>query len=316
MSSNNDIKEYINNINIRFNNTYNDETFNELLIDIDLDLQSKKLFIRRISEILIKNRKKCKLYNIILNILRFILQIFSAVLTFTLSINSLTTIPYLNYINLAILFILTLTTNIYFQSKLGEKYITIKKSYNKVVKEMWAYMSLSGSYSGKTHQENLHIFFNIIDKVIEQENNSVININKEIDQGVGSVGGRGSGSNNNMPKMRLGSKNDNTNNTDNTDNTDTTDKNNNNNSNNIGNSNNSIPLNVDVHLDMTNNLGNSNKLMPLNSDEHIDMNNNLGNSNKSILVNSDVCIDMTNNDDNISASVPCDVPLSVPNILV
>jgi hypothetical protein len=313
MSGNNDIKEYINNINIRFNNTYNDETFNELLIDIDLDLQSKKLFIRRISEILIKNRKKCKLYNIILNTLRYILQIFSAVLTFTLSINSLTTIPYLNYINLAILFILTLTTNIYFQSKLGEKYITIKKSYNKVVKEMWAYMSLSGSYSGKTHQENLHTFFNIIDKVIEQENNSVININKEIDQGVRNSGGSGS---NNMPKMRLGSKNDNTdstNNTNNTNNTDTADKNN---SNNIGNSNNSIPLNVDVHLDMTNNLGNSNKLIPLNSDENIDMNDNLGNSDKLIPLNNDVCIDMTNNDDNISASGPCDVPLSAPNILV
>jgi len=299
MSGNNDIKEYINNINIRFNNTYNDETFNELLIDIDLDLQSKKLFIRRISEILIKNRKKCKLYNIILNTLRYILQIFSAVLTFTLSINSLTTIPYLNYINLAILFILTLTTNIYFQSKLGEKYITIKKSYNKVVKEMWAYMSLSGSYSGKTHQENLHTFFNIIDKVIEQENNSVININKEIDQGVINSGGSRS---NNMPKMRLGSKNDNTDSTNNTNNTDTADKNN------IGNSNNSIPLNVDVHLDMTNNLG--------NSDEHIDMNDNLGNSNKLMPLNNDVCIDMTNNDDNISASGPCDVPLSAPNILV
>lgn len=206
---NNDMKEYINRINTHFNNDYNDETFNELVMDIDLDDQNKKLFIRRITEILIKNGKKCKMYNTVLNTLRYILQIFSAVLTFTLSINSLTTISFLNYINLAILFILTLTTNIYFQSKLGEKYITIKKSYNKVVKEMWAYISLSGSYSGKSHQENLNTFFNNIDKIIEQENNTVINIDREIDRSISTGSGSGSGNNNNIPKMKLGSKNDN-----------------------------------------------------------------------------------------------------------
>lgn len=202
---NQNIREYINRVNINFSNNNNDETFNELVMNIDLDDNNKKIFIRRISEILINNGKKCKIYNAVLTTLRFILQIFSAVLTFTLSINSLTTIPYLNYINLAILFILTLTTNIYFQSKLGEKYITIKKSYNKVVKELWAYISVSGLYSGKSHQENLTLFYNTIDKIIEQENNAVINIDKEIDRTMNSGGGS---SGNNIPKMKLGSKND------------------------------------------------------------------------------------------------------------
>lgn len=200
---NQNIKEYINRINIKFSNDNNDETFNEIVMDIDLDDYNKKIFIRRVSEILINNGKKCKIYNIVLTTLRYILQIFSAVLTFTLSINSLTTIPYLNYINLAILFILTLTTNIYFQSKLGEKYITIKKSYNKMVKELWAYISLSGTYSGKTHQENLTSFYNTIDKIIEQENNMVINIDREIDRTMNSSNGS-----NNISKMKLGSKND------------------------------------------------------------------------------------------------------------
>jgi hypothetical protein len=199
------MKEYISRINMRFNNNKNDETFNEIVMSIDLDDNNKKIFIRRISEILINSKKKCKMYNIVLTTLRYILQIFSAVLTFTLSINSLTTIPYLNYINLAILFILTLTTNIYFQSKLGEKYITVKKSYNKVVKELWSYISLSGSYSGKSQQENLTLFYNTIDKIIEQENNAVINIDREIDRTMSSGGGNG---NNNIPKMKLGSKND------------------------------------------------------------------------------------------------------------
>jgi hypothetical protein len=199
------MKEYISRINTRFNNNNNDETFNEIVMDIDLDDNNKKIFIRRISEILINSKKKCKIYNIVLTTLRYILQIFSAVLTFTLSINSLTTIPYLNYINLAILFILTLTTNIYFQSKLGEKYITVKKSYNKVLKELWAYISLSGSYSGKSQQENLTLFYNTIDKIVEQENNAVINIDREIDRTMSSGGGNG---NNNIPKMKLGSKND------------------------------------------------------------------------------------------------------------
>jgi hypothetical protein len=201
---NQDMREYISRINTRFNNNNNDETFNEIVMDIDLDDNNKKIFIRRISEILINSKKKCKIYNIVLTTLRYILQIFSAVLTFTLSINSLTTIPYLNYINLAILFILTLTTNIYFQSKLGEKYITVKKSYNKVLKELWAYISLSGSYSGKSQQENLTLFYNTIDKIVEQENNAVINIDREIDRTMSS-GGNG---NNNIPKMKLGSKND------------------------------------------------------------------------------------------------------------
>jgi hypothetical protein len=200
---NQDIKEYINRINTRFNNNKNDETFNEIVMSIDLDDNNKKIFIRRISEILINSKKKCKIYNIVLTTLRYILQIFSAVLTFTLSINSLTTIPYLNYINLAILFILTLTTNIYFQSKLGEKYITVKKSYNKVVKELWAYISVSGSYSGKSQQENLTLFYNTIDKIIEQQNNTVINIDREIDRTMNSSNG-----NNNMSKIKLGSKND------------------------------------------------------------------------------------------------------------
>jgi hypothetical protein len=203
---NQDIREYINRVNINFSNNNNDETFNELVMNIDLDDNNKKIFIRRISEILINNGKKCKIYNAVLTTLRYILQIFSAVLTFTLSINSLTTIPYLNYINLAILFILTLTTNIYFQSKLGEKYITIKKSYNKVVKELWAYIALSGLYSGKSHQENLTLFYNTIDKIVEQENNAVINIDREIDRTMSS-GSSGSGGNN-IPKMKLGSKND------------------------------------------------------------------------------------------------------------
>jgi hypothetical protein len=200
---NQNIREYINKINIKFSNDNNDETFNEIFMDIDLDDYNKKIFIRRVSEILINNGKKCKIYNTVLTILRYILQIFSAILTFTLSINSLTNVPYLNYINLAILFILTLTTNIYFQSKLGEKYITIKKSYNKVLKELWAYISLSGSYSGKSHQENLTSFYNTIDKIIEQENNMVINIDREIDRTMNS----GNGSNN-ISKMKLGSKND------------------------------------------------------------------------------------------------------------
>lgn len=203
---NQNIKEYINRINIKFSNDNNDETFNEIVMDIDLDDYNKKIFIRRVSEILINNGKKCKIYNIVLTTLRYILQIFSAVLTFTLSINSLTTVPYLNYINLAILFILTLTTNIYFQSKLGEKYIAVKKSYNKVVKELWAYISLSGSYSGKSQQENLTLFYNTIDKIIEQENNAVINIDREIDRSMSS--GNGGNGNNNMLKMKLGSKND------------------------------------------------------------------------------------------------------------
>ena len=202
---NQNISEYINRVNMKFSNNNNDETFNELVMNIDLDDNNKKIFIRRVSEIIINNKKKCKIYNAVLITLRYILQIFSAVLTFTLSINSLTTIPYLNYINLAILFILTLTTNIYFQSKLGEKYITIKKSYNKVVKELWAYITVSGAYSGKSHQENLTLFYNTIDKIIEQENNAVINIDREIDRTMSSGSGNG---NNNIPKMKLGNKND------------------------------------------------------------------------------------------------------------
>ena len=88
---NQNIREYINRINNRFSNDNNDETFNEIVMDIDLDDYNKKIFIRRVSEILINNGKKCKIYNTVLTILRYILQIFSAILTFTLSINSLTT---------------------------------------------------------------------------------------------------------------------------------------------------------------------------------------------------------------------------------
>jgi hypothetical protein len=80
------IREYINRINTRFNK--NDEKFNEIVMSIDLDDNNKKTFIRRISEILINSKKKCKIYNIVLTTLRYILQIFSAILTFTLSINS------------------------------------------------------------------------------------------------------------------------------------------------------------------------------------------------------------------------------------
>jgi hypothetical protein len=108
------------------------------------------------------------------------MQIFSIIISFTMSVSTFSNNSPLSYVNLILLFILTLSTNIFFQSKIGEKYITYKKAYFKINNELWSYIMLINNYNGKTHQETINLFFTNLETIYSKEFMEILDLNKKI----------------------------------------------------------------------------------------------------------------------------------------
>ena len=196
MQTNNSVKQ--DNINTKnkkinsFNSLYNkinsemyDKNLTLIVEELDLNKFEKSIFTTRINEMLSSNIKKINKYKLYTKILRFIMQIFSIILTFTLSISSFIGEAYMSYLNLILLFILTVATNIFFQSKIGEKYLTYKRAYIKINHELWSYIMLINEYEYGDHKNNLNLFLSNVEKLyntefmeildmIKQSNNSIL----------------------------------------------------------------------------------------------------------------------------------------------
>ncbi len=80
---------------------------------------------------------------------------------------------------------LTISTNIFFQSKIGEKYLTYKRAYIKINHEVWSYIMLINDYELDDHKNNLNLFLSNVEKLyntefmeildmIKQSNNSIL----------------------------------------------------------------------------------------------------------------------------------------------
>jgi len=162
-----------------------DKNLSLMVNELNLNEFEKSLFITRINEMLSTNIKKINKYKFYTKILRFIMQIFSIILTFTLSISSFIGQPFINYLNLILLFMLTVSTNIFFQSKIGEKYLTYKRAYIKINHEVWSYIMLINDYELDDHKNNLNLFLSNVEKLyntefmeildmIKQSNNSIL----------------------------------------------------------------------------------------------------------------------------------------------
>jgi hypothetical protein len=163
----------------------NDKNLSLIVSELDLNEFEKIIFLTRINEMLTSNISKINKYKFYTKILRFIMQIFSIILTFTLSISSFIGESYINYLNLILLFILTVATNIFFQSKIGEKYLTYKRAYIKINHELWSYIMLINDYEYGDHKNNLNLFLSNVEKLyntefmeildmIKQSNNSIL----------------------------------------------------------------------------------------------------------------------------------------------
>jgi hypothetical protein len=174
------------------NNLYNinnskmyDKNLSLIVSELDLNEFEKSIFFTRINEMLTSNINKINKYKFYTKILRFIMQIFSIILTFTLSISSFIGESFINYLNLILLFMLTVATNIFFQSKIGEKYLTYKRAYIKINHELWSYIMLINDYDYGDHKSNLNLFLSNVEKLyntefmeildmIKQSNNSIL----------------------------------------------------------------------------------------------------------------------------------------------
>jgi hypothetical protein len=176
----------------KLNNLYNkiklemhDKNLSIIVNELNLSEFEKSIFYSRINEMLTTNINKINKYKFYTKVLRFIMQIFSIILTFTLSISSFIGQPFINYLNLILLFILTVSTNIFFQCKIGEKYLTYKKAYIKINHELWSYIMLINDYEYDDHKNNLNLFLSNVEKLyntefmeildmIKQSNNSIL----------------------------------------------------------------------------------------------------------------------------------------------
>jgi hypothetical protein len=175
----------LNSLYNKINSEMHDKNLSLIVQELDLSEFEKSIFITRINEMLSSNANKINKYKLYTKILRFIMQIFSIILTFTLSISSFIGEPFINYLNLILLFILTVSTNIFFQSKIGEKYLTYKRAYIKINHELWSYIMLINEYEYDDHKNNLNLFLSNVEKLyntefmeildmIKQSNNSIL----------------------------------------------------------------------------------------------------------------------------------------------
>jgi hypothetical protein len=169
----------------KVNNEMHDKNLSSIIEELDLNEFDKSIFYTRINEMLSTNIKKINKYKFYTKILRFVMQIFSIILTFTLSISSFIGESFMSYLNLILLFILTVATNIFFQSKIGEKYLTYKRAYIKINHELWSYIMLINDYDYGDHKSNLNLFLFNVEKLyntefmeildmIKQSNNSIL----------------------------------------------------------------------------------------------------------------------------------------------
>ena len=169
------------------NNNYEmcDKNLSLIVSELDLNDFDKSIFLTRINEMLSSNIKKINKYKFYTKILRFIMQIFSIILTFTLSISSFIGQSFMSYLNLILLFVLTVATNIFFQGKIGEKYLTYKRAYIKINHELWSYIMLINDYEYGNHKTNFNLFLSNVEKLyntefmeildmIKQSNNSIL----------------------------------------------------------------------------------------------------------------------------------------------
>ena len=179
-----DLHSFIKLVNSFYNVNKLDESLYHIIDKLVLSEDDKKILIRRLVEILTINSKKISMYKVYYKILRLIMQIFSIIISFTMSVSTFSNNSPLSYVNLILLFILTLSTNIFFQSKIGEKYITYKKAYFKINNELWSYIMLINNYNGKTHQETINLFFTNLETIYSKEFMEILDLNKKIIQSV------------------------------------------------------------------------------------------------------------------------------------
>jgi len=161
-----------------------DKNLNAIIKELILTDFEKSIFYIRINEMLSNNLNKINKYKFYCKILRFIMQIFSIVLTFTLSISSFITNPFISYINLLLLFILTVSTNIFFQSKIGDKYLIYKKAYIKINHELWSYVMLINDYKYGDHKNNLNLFLSNVEKLYNTEFNEILDMIKQTNNSI------------------------------------------------------------------------------------------------------------------------------------
>jgi hypothetical protein len=169
----------LNSLYTKINSEMCDKNISLIVSELNLTEFDKSIFITRINEMLSTNINKINKYKFYSKVLRFIMQIFSIILTFTLSISSFTGEPYMNYLNLILLFILTVATNIFFQSKIGEKYLTYKKAYIKINHELWSYIMLINEYEDGDHKNNLNLFLSNVEKLYNTEFMEILDMIKQ-----------------------------------------------------------------------------------------------------------------------------------------
>ena len=162
-----------------FNINHRDESFFDIIKTLDINENDKKILFRRITELLQKNSIKIKKYKLYMQTLKFIMMVFSIILTFTSSFASFVNWNILNYINLGILFSITLSTNVFFQNKIGDKYIIYKKANLKINSEIWSFIMSTNLYSNKTHEENLQFFYSNIEHIYNSESMEILEIIKK-----------------------------------------------------------------------------------------------------------------------------------------
>jgi hypothetical protein len=181
MENTSNFETYVILIDKFFRNNSNDKGLKYILSMLELNETDKIIFYRRIMEILTHNKYKTKKYKKLMYISKYSMITLSAIISFTTTIYSFQRLYFLNYINIILMFLLTLITSLYFQSNIHEKYITVKKANIMIINEMWSYIMLINSYNTLTHREALNPFFTNIEKI---QNNKEVEfldlINNEI----------------------------------------------------------------------------------------------------------------------------------------
>ena len=169
----------LNSLYTKINSEMCDKNVSLIVSELNLTEFEKSIFITRINEMLSSNINKINKYKFYSKVLRFIMQIFSIILTFTLSISSFIGEAYMSYLNLILLFILTVATNIFFQSKIGEKYLTYKRAYIKINHELWSYIMLINEYEYGDHKNNLNLFLSNVEKLYNTEFMEILDMIKQ-----------------------------------------------------------------------------------------------------------------------------------------
>jgi len=199
----------------KINAEMHDKNLNSIVQKLNLNDFDKSIFYVRINEMLYNNTRQISKYKHYTKILRFIMQIFSIVLTFTLSISSFINNIYVNYFNLLLLFILTVSTNIFFQSKIGDKYLIYKRAYIKINHELWSYVMLINDYNIGNHKDNLNLFFSNVEKMYNLEFNEILDMIKQTNNSILSSAQNAMKSKLNDGNNKSNINNDNTENNDN-----------------------------------------------------------------------------------------------------